>query len=264
MSEMQKFVTSCLLGAAREIGKARRAGLSIKAKGRNDMATSADLAAEKFIVGRIAREFPDSIVLSEESYLKADVEHESLFVIDPIDGTHNFIQGIPLWGVSIAHYSGGLPTAGGIYLVPQQELLYAEKGKPATLGGKKISVTKTEKLEDFFLLCDTRLHRISEQGYLPRLVEIEKASQHTRFLGSTVHDMGYVACGRADACMSFRLKPYDFAAAAFIAERAGATVTDLEGKKWGLGTVKFLASNGRQHGRILDVLHGKKESTTRA
>jgi len=258
MSGMQKFIEACLLGASREIEKAKRAGLSIKAKARNDMATSADLAAEKFIVGKIRREFPDSIVLSEESFLSADLEHESLFVIDPIDGTHNFIQGIPLWGVSVAHYSGGKPTAGGIYLVPQQELLYAEKGKAATLNGKRMAVTRKAKLEDFFLLCDTRLHRISEQGYLPRLVALEKMSQHTRFLGSTVHDMGYVACGRADACMSFRLKPYDFAAAAFIAERAGATVTDLEGGKWGLGTVKFLASNGRQHSRILKLLNGKE------
>ncbi|MCX6770453.1 MAG: inositol monophosphatase [Candidatus Micrarchaeota archaeon] len=257
MSGMQQFIEACLKGAAQEIAKARKAGLTIKAKARNDKATSADLAAEKFVVGEIAREFPDSAVLSEESYLKADLEHGSLFVIDPIDGTHNFIQGIPLWGVSIAHFSKGKPTAGGIYLVPQQEMLYAEKGKHATLNGKKIAVAGTAKLEDFFLLCDTRLHRISEQGFLPHLVEIEKISQHTRFLGSTVHDMGYVACGRADACMSFKLKPYDFAAAAFIAERAGATATDLEGKPWGLSTERFLVSNGAQHRRILDVLHGK-------
>ena len=258
MSQMQQFIEACLEGAAREIARARGAGLTIKAKGRNDMATSADLAAEKFIVGRIRKDFPDSRILSEESYTQADLGHGSLFVIDPIDGTHNFIQGIPLWGVSVAHYSNGLPAAGGIYLVPQQEMLYAERGNHATLGGKRISVTKTGKLEDFFLLCDTRLHRINEQGYLQRLVAIEKMSQHTRFFGSTVHDMGYVACGRADACMSFRLKPYDFAAAAFIAERAGATVTDLEGNRWGLGTTKFLASNGRQHKRILGILNGKE------
>jgi len=257
MSGMQEFIGACLKGAAREIARARGRGLSIRAKGRNDMATSADLAAEKLIVGRIRKEFPGSDVLSEESYLKADFAHDSLFVIDPIDGTHNFIQGIPLWGVSIAHYSGGRPTAGGIFLVPQGEMLYAEKGKAATLGGRRISVAKTGRLEDFFLLCDTRLHRISDQGYLPRLVALERMSQHTRFLGSTVHDMGYVACGRADACMSFRLKPYDFAAAAFIAERAGATVTDLEGKRWGLGTAKFLCSNGRQHRRILGMLGGR-------
>ena len=257
MSEMETFIRMCLKGAAREIGKAKHAGLTIKAKARNDMATSADLAAEKFVVGMVAREFPGSVVLSEESYLKADLEHDSLFVIDPIDGTHNFIQGIPLWGVSVAHYSGGKPTAGGIYLVPQGEMLYAEKGKPAAMNGKKIAVTKAGKLEDFFLLCDTRLHRISDGGFLPGLVSLERMSQHTRFLGSTVHDMGYVACGRADACMSFRLKPYDFAAGAFIAERAGATVTDIDGNQWGLQTEKFLVSNGRQHKRILDTLHGR-------
>ena len=258
MTEMQKFVTSCLLGAAREIEKAKRAGLSIKAKGRNDMATSADLAAEKFIVGKIRREFPDSIVLSEESYLKADLEHESLFVIDPIDGTHNFIQEIPLWGVSVAHYSGGKPTAGGCYFVPQKELFYAEKGKAATRNGKRISVSKTAKLEDFFLLCDSRLHLASEMGYLDAVLRLEKMSQHTRFLGSAIYEMCYVACGMADAEFDFRLKPYDFAAAAFIAERAGAIVTDFEGKGWGLGTQKTICSNGRQHQRIVDILHGKE------
>jgi len=256
---MEEFIESCLKGASREIAAARGAGLTIKSKGRNDKATSADLAAEKFIVGKIRRDFPDSLVLSEESYEQADLEHGSLFVIDPIDGTHNFIQGIPLWGVSIAHYSEGKPMAGGIYLVPQGELLYAEKGKAATCNGKRIAVSRTGKLEDFFLLCDTRLHRISEQGFLPGLVSLEKMSQHTRFLGSTVHDMGYVACSKADACMSFRLKPYDFAAAAFIAERAGATATDHDGKRWTLSTSKFLISNGRQHKRIIDVLHEKEK-----
>jgi myo-inositol-1(or 4)-monophosphatase len=258
MSEMQKFVTSCLLGAAQEIEKAKRTGLTITAKARNDMATSADLAAEKFVVGRIAREFPDSIVLSEESYLKADMSHDSLFVIDPIDGTHNFIQGIPLWGISVAHYSGGRPTAGGCYFVPQKELFYAEKGKAATRNGKRIAVSRTKRLEDFFLLCDSRLHLADEMGHLDALLRLEKMSQHTRFLGSAIYEMCYVACGMADAEFDFRLKPYDFAAAAFIVEQSGGKVTDFEGKKWGLGTQKTLCSNGRQHKRIIDVLHGKE------
>lgn len=257
MSEMKEFIESCLKGASREIAKARGKGLSIKVKGRNDRATSADFASEKSIVAKIRREFPDSLILSEESYTESDLEHGSLFVIDPIDGTHNFIQGIPLWGISIAHFSGGKPAAGGTYLVPQGELLYAENGKEATCNGKAISVSRTARLEDFFLLCDTRLHRIGDQGMLSGLVALERMSQHTRFLGSNVHDMGYVARGMADASMSFRLKPYDFAAAAFIAERAGATVTDLEGRRWGLKTQRFLCSNGRQHGRILGVLNGK-------
>jgi myo-inositol-1(or 4)-monophosphatase len=258
MSEMQRFIESCLRGASREIAKAERRGLSIKVKGRKDKATSADLAAEGFVVGRIRREFPGSRILSEESYAESDLEHGSLFVIDPIDGTHNFIQGIPLWGVSIAHFSGGKPTAGGTFLVPQGELLYAEKGRRATCNGKGISVSRTGKLEDFFLLCDTRLHRIGEQGMLSGLVALERMSQHTRFLGTNVHDMGYVARGMADASVSFRLKPYDFAAAAFIAERAGATVTDLEGMRWNLRTQRFLCSNGRQHKRMLDVLQASR------
>ena len=258
MSEMQSFIQSCLLGAAAEIEKASKAGLKIKVKARNDWASSADMAAEKFIVGRVGREYPDSIVLSEESYTQSDMEADSLFVIDPIDGTHNFIAGIPLWGVSLAHYSGGKPTAGGIYLIPQKEMMYAERGKPATSNGKRIRVSATRKLEDFFLLGDSRLHIAQEMGMLGSVVKIEAISQHTRFIGTAIYEMGYVACGRVDAMIDFKLKPYDFAAAAFIAQQAGGKVTDIEGKKWDLSTSRFVCSNGRQHQRILGMLNGEK------
>lgn len=258
MSEMRSFIQSCLIGAASEIEKARKAGLKIKVKGRNDRATSADMASEKLIVSRIRGEHPDSAVLSEESFASADFSADSLFVIDPIDGTHNFMQGIPFWGVSIAHFSGGKPTAGGIYFVPQKEFLYAEKGKRSTLNGKAISVSKTAKLEDFFLLCDSRLHMIEDMGYLPQVLKMERISQHTRFMGSAIYEMGYVAEGMVDAEMDFKLKPYDFAASAFIAEQAGATATDFEGKRWNLSTAKFVVSNGRQHKRILDMLNKRE------
>ncbi len=255
---MQKFIEACLFDAATTIAKARKRGLRITAKERNNMATSADFASESLIVGRIRKSYPDSAVLSEESYLETDLSSGSLFVIDPIDGTHNFIQGIPLYGVSIAHFSDGKPTAGGIYLAPQKMLFYAEKGKAATLNGKRISVSNKARLEDFFLLCDSRLHTIDDQGYMPGVLRLERMSQHTRFLGAAIYDMGYVACGMADAEFDFKLKPYDFAAAAFIVERAGGVVTDFDGKGWDLSTKQFLSSNGKQHQRILEVLHSKK------
>ncbi len=257
MTKMQKFISACLLSASEQSDIARKKGLRIKAKGRNDMATSADLAAEALVVGEIRRQYPDSQILSEESFAQADLSSDSLFVLDPIDGTHNFIQGIPLYGVSLAHYSRGKPTAGGIYLSPQKILMYAEKGGGASANGKSIRVSSRAKLEDFFLLCDSRLHLIQEQGLLPGVLALEKMSQHTRFIGSAIYEMGYVACGMADAEIDFKLKPYDFAAAAFIAERAGAKITDFEGRPWSLSTKRFVCSNGRQHKRILDVLSGK-------
>ena len=132
-----------------------------------------------------------------------------------------------------------------------------EKGKAATLNGRKISVSKKSRLEDFFLLCDSRLHVIREQGFLPGVLALEKMSQHTRFIGSAIYEMGYVACGMADAEIDFKLKPYDFAASAFIAEQAGAKITDFEGKPWGLSTKQFVCSNGRQHKRILEILNDR-------
>jgi len=258
MSEMQSFIHSCFLGAASAINRSRKAGLTITSKARNDKATSADMASQKLIMSRIKREFPDSLILSEESPEAPSFDSDSLFVIDPIDGTHNFIQDIPLYGISIAHFSGGKPTAGGVYLIPQKKFLYAEKGKHSTMDGKKISVSKTKKLEDFFLLCDSRLHLIEEQGILPGVLALEKMSQHTRFIGAAVYEMGYVACGMVDAEFDFKLKPYDFAAGAFIAEQAGGVATDFEGRKWNLATKRFLVSNGRQHKRILGILNGNE------
>ncbi len=255
---MQQFIESCLVDASALIERTRAKGLKITAKERNNMATNADFASESLIVGRIRKSYPGALVLSEESYLNSDLMADSLFVIDPIDGTHNFIAGLPLYGISIAHFSGGKPTAGGIYLAPQKMLFYAEKGKSATLNGKRITVSKTARLEDFFLLCDSRLHTIDDQGCMPGVLKLERMSQHTRFLGAAVYDMGYVACGMADAQFDFKLKPYDFAAAAFIVEQAGGTVTDFEGKHWSLSTKQFLSSNGRQHKRILGILNAKQ------
>ncbi|HIH18406.1 TPA: inositol monophosphatase [Candidatus Micrarchaeota archaeon] len=259
MSTIRKFIEGCLLDSAVEIGRERKRGLTITAKERNNMATSADFASEKKIIGRIQKSHPDSIVLSEESHLEADLMAESLFVVDPIDGTHNFIQNIPLYGISIAHFSLGKPTAGGIYLVPQKELYYAEKGKRPTLNGRGISVSKIRRLEDFFLMCDSRLHTIEDQGFMKGIIALERMSQHTRFIGSAIYDMGYVACGIADAALHFKLKPYDFAAAAFIVERAGGKVTDFEGRAWSLTTQQFLASNGLQHKEILEALKSKQD-----
>ncbi|MCX8198017.1 MAG: inositol monophosphatase [Candidatus Micrarchaeota archaeon] len=255
MSDMEIFIKSCLIGAARRIEEARKSGLKITVKGRNDRATSADFASEQFIAGRIKKEYPGSLILSEESYHPEDLVADSLFVVDPIDGTHNFIQGIPLYGISIAHYSGGKPQAGGVYLPNQRRLYYAEKGKQSTLNGKPISVSKTKKLEDFFLLCDSRIHLAEDMGILRGLLRIERMSQHTRFLGTAVHEMCYVADGTVDAEMDFKLKPYDFAAGIFIAQQAGAKATDLLGQKWSLSTKSFLVSNGRQHKRILGILN---------
>jgi len=222
------------------------------------MVTSADFASERLIGERIKKSYPGSLLLSEENFSGTDFLADSLFVVDPIDGTHNFIQGIPIYGVSIAHFSRGEPQAGGAYLPRLGMLFYAEKGKGATLNGKRISVSKTAKLEDFFMLCDSRLHIIAQQGFLGSLVALEEMSQHTRFTGCAIFEMGAVACGMADASLFFKLKPYDFAAAAFIVEQAGGKVTDFQGKRWALETKQFLASNGRQHKRILGLLQKKQ------
>lgn len=255
---MQKFIESCLADASALIERTRAGGLKITAKERNNMATSADFASESLIVGRIRESYPGSVVLSEESYLNSDIMADSLFVIDPIDGTHNFIQGIPIYGVSIAHFSGGKPDAGGTYIARQKMLFYAEGNKAATLNGKKISVSSKARLEDFFLMCDSRLHTIQDQGFMGGVVALERMSQHTRFVGAAIYDMGLIACGMADASLFFKLKPYDFAAAAFIVEKAGGAVTDFEGKRWSLSTKQFVCSNGRQHRRILEILRSKK------
>lgn len=221
-----------------------------RVKGLRDLVTEADVASEQAIIKMIKNAFPEHAVYSEEAGGTTDAEF--LWVVDPLDGTNNYAYGIPLYGVSIAFAVKGEVKIGAIYYPETNEMLFAEKGNGATLDGKKIGVTKREKLEDALVLMDTKLWKMPREGN--EAMDLSKKIFGMRMLGAAVHNLGFVALGKADACVEMNLKNVDFAAGALIVEEAGGKVTGLDGKKWSLRTTSMVASNGRIHGKILEEL----------
>ncbi|MBI5159725.1 inositol monophosphatase [Candidatus Micrarchaeota archaeon] len=225
-----------------------------RVKGLRDIVTEADYASEQEIIRIIKNAFPEHGVYSEEAGSATDAEF--LWVVDPLDGTNNYAYGIPLYGVSIALAVKGEVKLGAIYYPETSGMLCAEKGKGATLDGKEISVTKREKLEDSVILMDTKLWKMPREG--AEAVELSGKIFGMRMLGAAVYNFGFVALGKADACVEMNLKNVDFAAGALIVEEAGGKVTGLRGEKWSLDTTSLIASNGKIHAKIIEELKATK------
>jgi len=221
---------------------------------RANLITKADLAAEEKILGIILAKFPNHDFLAEERPPRAGGS-EYTWVIDPIDGTTNYAHGFPMSCVSIGLVHRGRALMGGIYEPSRDELFFAERGKGATLNGKRIRVSKAPKLADSLLITGFAYDRdVRADYYLGIVKEFLKCTHGIRRSGSAALDLAWTAAGRLDGYWEFHLNPWDVAAGRLIVEEAGGTVTDFSGKEWGdlKGWGKqTLATNGRIHKEML-------------
>ena len=235
----------------------KKQSFQIKHKGKVDLVTDADVESEAAVIKTIQKTFPDHAILAEES---KDSHKESLegpvWVIDPLDGTTNFSHGFPLFSVSIAYRENNQTQFGMIYQPILDELFVAHRGRGATLNGKKIQVSKINKLE--LALAATGFpydRRESEQNNLPEFCAMELAAQCVRRPGAATLDLAYIACGRFDTYWESKLAAWDVAAGALLVEEAGGKVTDYSGKKFtNLWNREIVATNGRLHKKTLDLL----------
>jgi myo-inositol-1(or 4)-monophosphatase len=241
--------------AARSAGGILKKGFGskfdVRAKSPNELVSEYDLKSEKEIISRIRKNFPDHGIYSEES---GDLKHDSsyLWVLDPLDGTHNFIYGLPHYGVSIGLLKDGKPLLGVIYLPESDELLQAVKGGGAFLNGRRLRVSK-RPIERAFVFYQCPYPR---SGHTPYAI-LEKVTHHVqalRILGVAVTSFEYLASGCADAYLMHSLRPYDVAAGALIVEEAGGRTTDFDGKPWRMESKTFLASNGLIHEKLLEIV----------
>ncbi len=245
----------------REIVMAGRLVLGMKgtAKKRNkdphDYVTDADIASETYLVKRIKSSFPNDSIYSEEAGKAIEINNsEGLWILDPIDGTNNFAFGLPLYGISVAYAQKGIVTHGGIYLPELGRLYLAEKGKGATLNGKKIRVSGRSELKNSLVLFESRLAKTIISKKSNAIFNVAKKCFGIRLLGVAVFNLGYIASGEADASVMTDLKVVDFAAGALIVDEAGGKVTDTSGKKWNLETKSFAVTNGKIHKELLSLL----------
>lgn len=228
-------------------------------EGVNNLVTEADHAAEKAIMDVIKAAFPDHYILSEEAGdLKQDSNYK--WIIDPIDGTVNFAHGIPLNCVSIGIEKDGEMLMGAVYNPHMNEFYFAEKGKGATLNDKPIRVSdQTETIKACLVTGFPYTYINVENGPLQIFQRFVTKGVPVRRLGSAAIDLCWVAAGRFDGFYEHKLEAWDSAAGYLIVEEAGGKVTDHDGNKFSPYQHKVLATNGKIHDEMVEVINNRKE-----
>ena len=197
-----------------------------------DLVTKADIESEKAVVTIIKKHFPDHNFIAEEQKYD-NTPSEYTWIIDPLDGTNNFISGIPIFSVSIALMKQNELMLGVVYNVIQDELFYAEKGKGAFLNKRPVKVSAVDTLERSVII--TGFYYDRSESMIETLEKIKqfffKRILGLRRFGAAALDLCYVACGRAAGYWEFELSPWDFAAGKLILEEAGGKVTSKYGKE---------------------------------
>ncbi len=226
-------------------------------EGINNPVTEADHASEKAIFEVIKNEFPDHFILSEEAgEIKMDSQYK--WVIDPIDGTINFANGIPICCVSIAVEYQGKIIMGAVYNPLLKEFYFAEKGMGATLNDKKIAVSnKTEVVNTCLVTGFPYTYLDTPNGPLQVFEKLIRKGVPVRRLGSAAIDLCWVAAGRFDGFYEHKLQAWDSAAGFLMVEEAGGKVTDFEGNYYTVYQPHLLATNGKIHDEMLGIINGK-------
>ena len=234
-------------------GLRRSAGDSVVQKGAVDLVTQVDLAAEAAICAVLARDSPGVPILAEERG-GARSAH-TRWIIDPLDGTTNFVHGFPHYAVSVALEVDGQLQAGCIADPRTGAVALAARGLGATLDGQRLQVSDTPDLDAALFLTGFAYDRRERPDfYLDRVRRALVAGQGLRRCGAATHDFLHIAIGRADVYWEFNLGPWDVAAGILLVEEAGGRVTDLSGACVNVGQPEILATNARLHDAALELL----------
>lgn len=201
----------------------------IETKGRHDFVSYVDKQSEKKLVSAFKSMLPDSSFVVEESTI-TEKEGKLNWIIDPLDGTTNFIHGVPLYSISVALQENGNTVLGIVYELNLDECFYAWEGSKAYLNGDEIRVSDTKKVEDSLIATGFPYYDYSRlEEYNEIFIYLLKNSRGVRRLGSAAVDLAYVACGRFDVFYEYGLRPWDVAAGAFIVQQAGGVNFDFNG-----------------------------------
>jgi len=246
--------------AARTGGEVLRRGfasaepLEIANKGKNDFVTRIDREAEAAVVSLIRRCHPTHALLAEESSAAPGVEAE--WIIDPLDGTTNYIHRYPFFATSVAVRVGGEVVAGAVYDPIKDEMFAAAKGGGSTLNGAPIRVSACAALADALLVTGFPFRSMAKlPQFLASLEQLIRTSSGVRRDGSASLDCCYVACGRLDGFWECALSAWDIAAGALLVEEAGGRVTDFNGARAFLDSGDIIASPQAIHPAFLAEVH---------
>ncbi len=226
----------------------------IEYKGDIDILTETDLQCEEHIIKRILDRFPNDTILTEESKLSIGTTTQK-WIIDPLDGTTNFSHRFPFCAVSIGLEIDGEMKYGVVLNPIFNELFYAEKNKGSFLNERKIHISDNLEIKNCLIGTGFPYDRWQKGDYyIKQYLAFMKCCQGVRRAGAAAIDLCYVACGRLDGFFERKLKPWDMAAGSLIITEAGGKITEFDGKHWHYSNDTFLASNGKIHEKMIEIL----------
>lgn len=244
---------------AREAGQIQRDAFRKPAAwrsktGRGDIVTEVDEACERLIVGRIRAVYPEYPILSEECGSIGAETDCPVWVIDPLDGTRNFMMGLPFFCCSIGLVRRGVPEMGAVYDAVHDEMFFAKRGDGALRNGHPIAVAEWESVEDAVISVAWVRTKSKRRRFLSYIEQLSQDTSYFRRFGAAALVAAYVACGRMHAYMQGGLSPWDMAAAVLLVEEAGGRVTDFEGQPVDIRDKKIevLMANPVLHKSLLD------------
>src|SRR5574341_213170 len=230
-------------------------GLEVRSKRMNDFVTRVDHAAEETIIEIVRKAYPDHAVLAEESGASSGRAAEYQWIIDPLDGTTNFIHGFPQYCVSIAIRHRGALAHGVIYDPLKNELFTTSKGRGAFLTDRRIRASTCVRLGDALVGTGFPFKEVGQvDRYSRQLVTLMKNTAGIRRAGAAALDLAYVACGRLDAFWEMGLSAWDMAAGALMIMEAGGLVADLQGESTYLESGEIASATPKIFPALLEAL----------
>ena len=232
MSKILETIKRLVLEAG-ELLEDRELSGSVTVKGDADYVTMSDLSVQERLRERLAELFPDVVFVAEESKANPYDPNGRAFILDPVDGTTNLMHGFRYSAISLGYYEHGVPTAGVVYNPFLGELFSAERGCGAFLGDRPIHARRRESLHECLALVEFSPYYKGESEHTFCMMHgLFDKVQDIRSMGAAAVDLMQLAAGRADAFMSKKLKPWDYAAAQVILTEAGCRVSCFDGSEW--------------------------------
>ena len=227
--------------------------IKVSAKRDKDFVTEVDKAAEEAIIGVLKEAYPDHAILAEESGASGDSEH--VWIIDPLDGTTNFIHGFPQYAVSIAQAHKGVLQHAVVYDPNRNELFTASKGAGAYLNERRIRVSKRVKLNEVLVGTGFPFRYFEHvDAYLGIFRDMMHKTAGVRRPGAAALDLAWVAAGRIDGFWELGLSPWDMAGGALLITEAGGLVGDLSGEQNFLETGNIVGGNPKVFSQLLQII----------
>lgn len=227
--------------------------VAVQSKGRNDFVSDVDRMAEQAIVDTLRGAYPDHAILGEEGGASGSGEYR--WIIDPLDGTTNYLHGFPQYAVSIALTHRGQLECGVIYDPLRQELFTARRGGGAQLEGRRIRVPQRKALSGALIGTGFPVRQQEHlEAYMAMFQDACRHGADIRRAGSAALDLAYVACGRLDGFWEIGLSPWDVAAGALMVREAGGIVTDFGGDANFLETGNIVAGGPKIHNALLQTI----------